>query len=92
MHKSANWVASFLRREDGLTAVESAIGLNVVVMMCAGAFISFGASPNKAAPARPTPPASSDLISRQRETPAAVMPQRPSGSGKARWTSVSSRR
>ena len=44
--KTARWVANFLKAEDGPTAVEYAVMLALIVVVCIAAITSFGQNTN----------------------------------------------
>ncbi len=44
--KTAQWVANFLKAEDGPTAVEYAVMLALIVVTCIAAITSFGQNTN----------------------------------------------
>ena len=44
--KTARWVATFLKAEDGPTAVEYAVMLALIVVVCIAAITSFGQNTN----------------------------------------------
>ncbi len=45
-HKTARWVANFLKAEDGPTAVEYAVMLALIVVACIAAITTFGQNTN----------------------------------------------
>jgi pilus assembly protein Flp/PilA len=47
MPKLGQWVKSFLRREDGPTAVEYAVMLALIIMVCITAITTLGTNANK---------------------------------------------
>jgi pilus assembly protein Flp/PilA len=47
MRKLGNFVVDFLKREDGPTAVEYAVMLALIVVVCIGAVTTLGSNANK---------------------------------------------
>ena len=47
MSKVTKWVGEFLRREDGPTAVEYAVMLALIVVVCIGAITTLGSNASK---------------------------------------------
>ena len=47
MSKLGNFVVEFLKREDGPTAVEYAVMLALIVVVCIGAITTLGSNANK---------------------------------------------
>ena len=47
MNAIAKWTASFLRNEDGPTAVEYAVMLALIVVVCISAITTLGGNANK---------------------------------------------
>jgi len=48
MKKLSQWVARFLKREDGPTAVEYAVMLSLIVVVCIAAITTLGKNANSA--------------------------------------------
>jgi len=46
MRKFANWVGEFVRREDGPTAVEYAVMLALIIVVCITAITTLGKNAN----------------------------------------------
>ena len=46
MQKLSNFVVEFLKREDGPTAVEYAVMLALIIVVCIGAITSLGTNAN----------------------------------------------
>ncbi len=47
MRKISNFVVDFVKREDGPTAVEYAVMLALIIVVCIGAITTLGANANK---------------------------------------------
>ena len=47
MRKLSHWVKNFLKREDGPTAVEYAVMLALIIVVCIGAVTTLGSNSNK---------------------------------------------
>ena len=47
MRKMTQWVGEFLRREDGPTAVEYAVMLALIIVVCITAITALGTNANK---------------------------------------------
>jgi pilus assembly protein Flp/PilA len=47
MRKLGNFVVDFLKREDGPTAVEYAVMLALIIVVCIGAITTLGTNANK---------------------------------------------
>jgi pilus assembly protein Flp/PilA len=47
MCKLGNYVAAFLKREDGPTAVEYAVMLALIIVVCIGTVTTLGSNANK---------------------------------------------
>jgi pilus assembly protein Flp/PilA len=47
MRKLSNLVVEFLKREDGPTAVEYAVMLALIIVVCIGAITTLGSNANK---------------------------------------------
>jgi pilus assembly protein Flp/PilA len=48
MKKLSQWVAGFLKREDGPTAVEYAVMLSLIIVVCISAITTLGKNANSA--------------------------------------------
>ena len=47
MCRLMQWVSAFMRREDGPTAVEYAVMLALIIVVCIGAITTLGGNANK---------------------------------------------
>jgi pilus assembly protein Flp/PilA len=47
MSRIANYIVNFLRREDGPTAVEYAVMLALIIVVCMAAITAIGSNANK---------------------------------------------
>ncbi len=45
-HRAGNWVVNFLKKEDGPTAVEYAVMLAMIVVVCIAAISTMGQNTN----------------------------------------------